>query len=140
MLYEVDLHQQYERVMDNRLPNILQAAFFALALVIACVAHSTAQGAMASAKPGVFTMVICSGYDAVTVSVDASGRPVEQPQSDATAYCPACMFNADASPCLPAPSTFRQLITRHAGYREPDTVPATVESLLHPARGPPNKV
>lgn len=131
--------------MKNRLPNIVQAAFFALALVIACVAHSTAQGAMASAKPGVFTMVICSGYGAVTVSVDASsvdasGRTVEQPQSDATAYCPACMFNAEASPCLPAPSTFSQLITRHAGYREPDTVPATVESLLHPARGPPNEV
>ena len=119
---------------------MLQSVFFALMLVIACVAHSMAQGAMASAKTGVFTMVICSGYGAVTVSVDASGQPVEPSQSDVTTYCPACMFNADASLYLPAPSTLTHQFARHAGYREPETVPTNDGAPLHPARGPPNRI
>ncbi|MDZ7710645.1 MAG: hypothetical protein U5K36_11745 [Roseovarius sp.] len=126
--------------MDNRLPNILQAAFFALTLVIAGVAHSTAQGAMASAKPGVFTMVICSGDGAVTVFVDGSGQPVEPSQADTCALCPACMFNADASPYLPAPSMLKHGVARHSVYREPGTVSANAEALFHPARGPPNEI
>ncbi len=69
---------------------------FALALCIALGSISHAQAR--NQAHGATTMVICTGYGLVRITMDVDGNPVEQ-----TLPCPDCVLSFAALPTEPTP-------------------------------------
>jgi hypothetical protein len=76
------------------------ALSIALFLAILCQAFIPA-GFMPGA--GAATMVICSGMDRKTITVDQDGQPVEEKQQSGCAFAPVLAFSGVTPPALGLP-------------------------------------
>lgn len=104
-----------------------RALSLVLALILALVSQQTAA---LRAVPGL-TITLCTGEGAVTVTLDASGKPVVPGP-----HCPACL------PALsPPPAAAPVLIARALRPAPPappvPLAPGTPRRPLPPARAPP---
>lgn len=119
--------------MGRRLPHIVLGVFFSLAIALGGASAAIARGAPA----GVTEVVLCSGAGAVTVGLDAAGRPVAPSLPHDCGACPVCaLLGAPMAvpPILPAAPEMAIAVV------SPRIVPAPGAGLRHlwrPARGPP---
>jgi len=100
----------------------------ALALALASVGHATAR----HQAQGATSMVICTGYGLVRITLDADGHPIEQ-----SLPCPDCILAQGALPAGPlaliAPSTTRST----AVTRAQSLIVVSTAGLWHLSRAPP---
>ena len=113
----------------NRLLHHVALLIAALSLGLASIGHATAR----HQAPGALSMVICTGYGLVRISLDADGNPVEQ-----SLPCPDCvMSNAmlvPGSAIAPSPETFasaQHVLSR--GLAQP-----CAAGQWHDSRAPPS--
>ncbi len=104
----------------------------ALCLALAIALGAVASGAARGQAPAVSVLTICGEAGAVSLPVDAEGRPV-----DRCHHCPDCLLPGAATPvagpALPArPMRGRALVR----CRAPDTATGRVP-VARRARGPP---
>lgn len=125
--------------MRLRLHHILLTAFLGFSLLVASVVSGLAAGDMAARDRGAITMVICAGHGPVTVTISASGQPVEPSDASDCWNCPVCAFQAAA---------FMGGLQPWARPAEPANLlsPTTLTiqladavSVWRPARGPPSQ-
>ncbi|MCC5993061.1 MAG: hypothetical protein JJT99_11100 [Rhodobacteraceae bacterium] len=104
--------RRYGRMMQTRLRHI-SALMLACALALASVGFVQARHHAADAQ----TLVICSGYGLITITIDADGNPVEQ-----TMPCPDCTLVLYAMLAEPAPVLARDIAARQIGATPPAAV------------------
>ena len=104
-----------------------------LALVLAVASVTTAMARVQ--ETGLTDLVICAQGGVETVTLDASGTPVERPH-----HCPDCLA---ATPLLP--ETSGSVAPRLQPYVQAPSPPVTTPTAvplayLPPARGPPGLI
>ena len=107
------------------------ALILALVLGLGSLTHALARHQAAGAQ----TMVICTGYGLVQITLDANGNPVEQ-----TLPCPDCILGAGAllatTPAMARPDTFSAWDVPASGV----VARSGSGYLWPPSRGPPSLV
>ncbi len=108
----------------------LSALLLSLVLALASVSMAVARGQM----PMGTTMTLCSQGQAVTVTLDASGRPVTAPPH----LCPDCLSAVAALDLAPAPDLIAPDDARYlpASFGPPVPRRETLQ-IAFQARGPP---
>ena len=107
-----------------------------LALFAGSVSMVVARGQAAALSQGGTTLVICSGYGVMTVTLDDQGNPVGPVHS-----CPDCLAGIAAylAPDLPLVLPIR-ISSQQVAAIEPPQLPRKAAVLLRRARGPPLEV
>ncbi|MCC5962953.1 MAG: hypothetical protein JJU09_07485 [Rhodobacteraceae bacterium] len=107
---------------------IFFALMLALTLGLGSLMHALARHQAAGAQ----TMVICTGYGLVQITLDANGNPVEQ-----SLPCPDCVLGAGAllvaMPAMTCPDTFSAWVAPVSGI----VARSGAGYLWPPSRGPP---
>lgn len=105
-----------------------------LALVAGSVTMAVARGQAAALSGGGTTLVICSGYGVMTVSLDAEGNPVGPVHP-----CPECLAGLAAylAPGLLSPLAVAQVVLGVLKAGKGNVLPRVFSVLSTRARGPP---
>lgn len=114
--------------------NFLRAYLgFALALSIALASIGHAQAR--NQAHGATTMVICTGYGLVRITMDVDGNPVEQ-----TLPCPDCVLTFAALPTEPTLHAAVVTPSQPVVFAERPHHAARAAGLWHRSRAPPVQV
>jgi hypothetical protein len=128
-----DLHFAFPQPADKhtRMTHLLRpyiAFMLALTLALASVGHAQAR----NQAHGANTMVICTGYGLVRITMDVDGNPVEQ-----TLPCPDCILSYAALPGT-MPTIAALLVTsRHTSFLELPLRHFGAAGMWHRSRAPP---
>lgn len=104
-----------------------------LALALGSVSMAVARGQAVAMSKGGTTLVICSGYGVMTITLDDQGNPVGPIHP-----CPECLAGLAAylPPGFPAIVPVMLAHTGAVGV-DPSVLPSTAGVLITRARGPP---
>ncbi|ATX64871.1 hypothetical protein [Roseinatronobacter bogoriensis] len=111
------------------------SAFVAFALALAIALSSVGHAAARNQAHGAQTLVICTGYGLVRITMDADGNPVEQ-----TLPCPDCLVTPAA---LLAEVEVHARLYEHRSERSDLSSPlrfSAAAGCWHEPRGPPQLV
>lgn len=117
----------------TRLFRLFSMITLCLALVAGSVSMAVARGQAVAMSKGGTTLVICSGYGVITITLDDQGNPVGPVHP-----CPECLAGLAAylPPGLPAVLPI-VLKSEQVEVFEPATLPRAAGLLPTRARGPP---
>jgi hypothetical protein len=117
----------------SRIIRLFSLVTLCLALALGSVSMAVARGQASALSSGGTTLVICSGYGVMTVTLDGEGNPVGPVH-----LCPECLAGLSAYLPPDSPAYTPELLARAlVVVLDYIAAPRTAGVLITRARGPP---